>query len=94
MKKIFFTLALILILQNCAFASKSFYNDKNLWGIKDNNGEVLVEPQYKKLIILGENTYIVQKRGKFGVIDNNNNIIVPIKIHLCRKSFRKVLKTW
>mgnify|MGYP001084167164 CR=1 FL=1 len=92
MKKIVFILALILILQNCAFAEKPFYNDKNLWGIKGDDETVLVEPEYKKLIILGENTYIVQKRGKFGVIDSSNNILVPIKYTHAERVLGKFVK--
>ena len=92
MKKIVFTLALILFLENCAFAAKSFCNDKNLWGVKDENETILIEPQYKKLIILGENTYIAQKRGKFGIIDNNNNVLVPLKYTHAERILGKFLK--
>lgn len=79
MKKIVFVLTLLLFLQNCAFAAKTFSDEKNLWGIKDEAGNVLVDAQYKKLIILGSDTYIAQKKSKFGIIDKNNNILVPIK---------------
>lgn len=92
MKKIVFTLALILILQNCAFADKAFSNDKNLWGIKDDNGNILVDAQYKKLIVLGENTYIAQKHGKFGLTDNQNNILVPLKYTHAERVLGKFLK--
>ncbi len=92
MKKIVFILTLILVLQNCAFAAKPFSNEKNLWGVKDEQEKILVEPQYKKLIILGEETYIVQKGNKFGVIDNNNNILVPIKYTHAERVLGKFLK--
>lgn len=92
MKKIIFVLALILTLQNSAFADKAFSNDKNLWGIKDDQGNVLVEAEYKKLIILGEHTYIAQKRGKFGIIDNKNTVLVPMKYTHAERVLGKFLK--
>lgn len=93
MKKITFIIALFLVLQNCTFAAtKPFCNDKNLWGVKDDTGVVLVEPQYKKLIILGENSYIVQKKSKFGLIDSQNNILVPIKYINAERILGKFLK--
>lgn len=92
MKKIAFILALILIVQNSALAAKQFSNDKNLWGLQDDSGNVLIEPEYKKLIILGENTYIAQKNQKFGIIDSNNNILVPLKYTHAERVLGKFLK--
>lgn len=92
MKKISLIILLILLFQNSVLAEKPFCNDKNLWGIKDDSGEVLTEAQYKKLIILGDSAYIAQKRGKFGLIDGNNNILVPFKYSHAERMLGKYLK--
>lgn len=92
MKKIVFIVALMLLFQNSVFAAKTFCNDKNLWGLKDETETILIEPQYKKLIILGENSYIVQKKSKFGLIDSENNILVPIKYINAERILGKFLK--
>ena len=54
----------VLILE---LLSKSF---GGVWQVNKIIGE--------KLISLGCNSYIVQKRGKFGLINFNNKILVPI----------------
>lgn len=57
------------------------YTQDTLWGLKDKNSETIyVEPIYKKLIRLGNHSWIVQnKKNKFGLIDNNGNVLIPIK---------------
>ncbi len=98
MKKIFLTFLLTLFFQCGAFAItenfdvKTFTNEKGLWGLKDLDGNVVVEPQYKKLIALGQTSYIVQKKGKFGLIDKNNNVLVPIKYSHTSRILGKYLR--
>lgn len=98
MKKVLLIIGLILTIQCGALAIedatglKTFTNEKNLWGLKDSNGVVLIEPQYKKLIILGNSSYIVQKGSKFGLVDFNGNILVPIKYSHVERVFTKYLK--
>lgn len=93
MRKIAFIITLLLLFQNASFAdSKPFCNDKNLWGLKDESENVLIEPQYKKFIILGEDSFIVQKRAKFGLVDNENNVLVPIKYIQAERVLGKFLK--
>ncbi len=98
MKKIFLAFIFILFLQCSTYAItehitvKTFTNEKGLWGLKDTNGSIMVEPQYKKMIPLGSSSYIVQKRGKFGLIDKNNNILVPIKYSHTSRLLGKYLR--
>jgi len=50
------------------------------WGLKDKNDNILVEPVYKKMIRVGNHSWIVQnKKNKFGLIDSEGNILVDIK---------------
>ncbi len=56
------------------------FSQNERWGFKDKDGNIIVEPIYKKLIRLGDSSWIVQnKKNKFGLIDNYGNVIVPIK---------------
>lgn len=65
---------------------------KNLFGLKDNQGNIIVEPQYKKLIRLGDSAWIVQKKNKFGLIDNNGNYLVEPKYRHADRILGKYLK--
>ena len=74
MKKL--ALLLILFTQTAVFATPVVYNDNGQFGLQDENGTVVVEARYKKLIRLGESGWIIQKGSKFGVMDSNGNILV------------------
>ena len=74
MKKL--ALLLILFAQTAVFASPGVYNDNGKFGLQDENGTVVVEARYKKLIRLGESGWIIQKGSKFGVMDSYGNILV------------------
>ena len=81
MKKIFILSAIILLLNGYSFAQEPaqepikasismsdltvFSNEKNLFGLKDKSGNIIVEPQYKKLIRLGDSSWIVKKKTKY-----------------------------
>jgi hypothetical protein len=80
MQKLVLILGFILFSHSTVFASVSpFADEKNHWGLKDEQGVVIVKPAYKKMIALGESSYIVQKGYKYGQISNDGTLIVPIK---------------
>lgn len=69
------------------------FSQNEHWGFKDKNGNIIVEPIYKKLIRLGDSSWIVQnKRNKFGLIDNCGNVIVPIKYNHADRLVTKFAK--
>ncbi|OLA94327.1 MAG: hypothetical protein BHW64_04315 [Candidatus Melainabacteria bacterium LEY3_CP_29_8] len=87
MKKFLLFISLILLFPNIVYAdvktgniTKSnemkIYTDNNkVFGIKrQDNDEIIIQPEYKKIIRLGDSSFIVQKRNKFGLIDLNGNI--------------------
>ena len=108
MKKIFILLGLILLLNGCIYAEDNiqepikasvsmsdltvFSGKKNLFGLKDNEGNIIVEPQYKKLIRLGDSSWIVLKKNKYGLIDNNGNYIILPKYSHVERILGKYLK--
>lgn len=90
MKKFLFILGLLLITQTVqaqdttpqALTVKDVttFSQDCKWGLKNKAGDIIVEPVYKKLIPVGNHSWIVQnKKNKFGLIDSEGNILVDIK---------------
>lgn len=69
-----------------------FSNEKNLFGLQDKSGNIIVEPQYKKLIRLGDSSWIVLKKNKYGLIDNNGNYLIEPKYNHVDRILGKYLK--
>lgn len=56
------------------------YSQDEIWGLKDCDGNVLVEPIYKKMIRIGYHSWLVQnKKNKYGLTDEIGNVIVEPK---------------
>lgn len=105
MKKFLLVICLILVCQSFVCAEtqtasvtenacvKVFKdNEESLFGLKSCDDRVIVEPEYKKMIILGDTSFIVQKGTKFGLIDNQGNEIVPVKYTHAERVLGKYLK--
>lgn len=103
MKKFLLVLSLILVCQSSVYCethkaevsknvSVKVFNQENLFGLKDSDGTVIIEPVYKKMIKLGGTSYIVQKKNKFGLIDNQGNILVPVKYSHAERVLGRYLK--
>lgn len=103
MKKFFILLGLIVMFSGAAFAQMqagsvvenvpvTVFKQENLFGLKDAEGNIIVEPQYKKMIKLGNSSFIVQKRSKFGLTDYSGNILVPVKYTHVERVLGKYLK--
>lgn len=70
-----------------------FTENNKFFGLKNPNKEIVIKPEYKKLIRLGKNSWIAQKKNnKFGLIDNNGNILVPLKYSHTERLFDKWVK--
>ena len=78
-KLLLLTVLIFFTLQNLSFANVKIYDEEGKFGIKDQADNMVVKPKYNKIIRLGENGFIVQKKNKFGIIDSNGEILVPIK---------------
>lgn len=91
MKKFLLIISLILIFsstvsaleeQNLVFKTTDVvtFSQNEKWGLKDKNDNIIIQPVYKKMIRLGDNSWIVQnKKNKFGLIDSSGNVLVNIK---------------
>lgn len=54
------------------------YQEKNKFGLID-DGKIITKAEFKKLIRLGDFSYIALKGSKYGIIDNKGNIIQDFK---------------
>lgn len=89
MKKIFLLLVTIL-LSACAMADEAIklavektdvkvFSEKKYFGLEDNQGNIIAQPNFQKLIRLGQTAWIAQQKNKYGIVDNSGNYIVPAK---------------
>ena len=81
MKKILF-LSVAFFISLCVQSQNPtfFKNNKNLWGLKDKGGKVLLEPKfYNKPAAFTDGRSVFSKAGRYGVLDENGNeIVAPV----------------
>lgn len=59
--------------------SMTVFVEDNEYGLKDCDGNVVVDPIYRKLIRVGDSTWIARKNGRYGLIDSYGQVLVPIR---------------
>ncbi len=86
MKKFILITIIALIIQTSVQAIedvnipvKIYSKDNILFGLKTNEGKIITEAEYKKLICLEDGVFIAQKGNKFGLIDKEGKVIVKPK---------------
>ena len=103
MKKFLIILtAIIILLFGKVYAEDSIkisgkdvvtFSENDVWGLKDKKDNIIIQPTYIKMIRLGDNAWIVQnKRKKFGLIDNQGQILIPIKYNHTERYFNRFVK--
>ncbi len=97
MKQVLLSIFLIFILCLKCYGTEdvfftTFENEKGLWGLKNSSGEICIQAQYKKIIRLGQSSFIVKKGNKFGLIDYNGKVLVPMKYTHAERVLGKYLK--
>lgn len=101
MKKFLLVISVILVCQNFAVADTQtavisnnikVYSEEALFGLKDDSGNVIIQPAYKKMIRVGDNSFLVQKKNKFGLVDLQGNELVPIKYSHAERVLGKFVK--
>ena len=88
-------LALILLLlftQISVFASPVVFKGEDGFGLKDENGNIIVVPEYNKLIRLGESGWIIQDGTKFGVMSDDGRVTVKPKYTQAERVLGKYAK--
>ncbi|MDO5304093.1 MAG: hypothetical protein Q4E87_00795, partial [bacterium] len=57
-----------------------FSTDNKFFGLKDKSENIIVKPIYRKVIRLGQNAWLIQKKNyKFGLMDCEGKILVEPK---------------
>lgn len=103
MRKIVVLLGLLLVLQNTVLAQETavsapkmsdlkVFSQDGKFGLKDKKETIVVDAKYKKLIRVGENSWIVQKGSRFGLMDCAGNFIVEPKYRHAERVFLKYAK--
>lgn len=71
-----------------------FSNEKgNLFGLKaKNSDEIIVDAKYKKLIRLGNSSWIINQKNKYGLIDCSGEILVEPKYRHVDRMLGKYVK--
>ncbi|MBR5555297.1 WG repeat-containing protein [bacterium] len=106
MKKALLIFLLILGIQASALASfteQNFqgtrqmsdvvvFSDEDKFGLKDKNGDVVVEAEFVKLIRLGNTSWIAQKGNKFGIMNSDGDFIVKPKYRNVERILGKYVK--
>lgn len=107
MKKIITLFGIALLLGNFAFADETltqpiegsvvktkltvFSDEDNNFGLKDSAGNVIVEPEYKKMIKLGD-SWIIQKKSKYGLMDSTGQYLIEPKYRHVDRILGKYVK--
>ena len=91
MKKLAFLLVLLLF-QISVFASPLVFNEDGKFGLKHEDGSIIAEAEYKKMIRLGKSAWIIQKGSKFGVMSDEGKILVEPKYTYAERVLGKYVK--
>jgi len=85
MKYIIWTLLFTLTLLNCQSQNLVPFRVDTLWGYKDKQGTIKIEPQFQYATKFMGDVAIVTKNDKLGAIDKNNNQVVPFRYEFLRQ---------
>ena len=92
MKKFALFVITMLMLQNISFARPTVFSEDGKFGLKNEQGETIVDAKYKKLIRLGESSWIMQSGSKFGIIDDSGTVLVDAKYSKADRMLGKFAK--
>ena len=68
------------------------YSEKNKFGLKKSDGEIITKAIYKKLIRLGDKSWIVQYKNKYGLIDYKGDYIILPKYRNVQRIANRYVK--
>lgn len=68
------------------------YQSKNKFGLKKTDGTIITKAIYKKIVRLGDKSWIVQKNTKFGLIDYYGNYIILPKYRNVQRIANRYVK--
>lgn len=85
-------LLMFLMLQSFAAASPVVFSQNGKFGLRSENGKIITEAKYRKMIKLGETAWIIQKGSKFGIMKDSGQIVVEPSYSKAERMFSKFVK--
>ena len=103
MKKGLLLILICILIQGGAYAIEGYasqnsmsdievYSDDGKFGLRTKSEDIITEAEYQKLIRLGETSWIVQKKNKFGIMDCDGNFIIKPKYRQAERILGKFVK--
>ena len=90
-KKLFlFIISVVISFYSMSQGSEVFV-EEGKFGLRSGES-ILIAPIYKKLIPLGDNSFIAQKNGKYGIVDRKGEILLDFKYHQANRVLGKYVK--
>ena len=84
---------MFLLIQLGTLADVSvFSSDDGKFGLIDENGTVIADAKYKKMVRLGNTAWIIQDGSKFGIMHNSGKIIVEPRFSHAERVLGKYVK--
>lgn len=74
MKKL--ALLCLILLQLSAQAETFTFSQDGKFGLKDEHGNIVVNAEYRKMIRIGEKSWLIQRGNKFGLMDSDGQILI------------------
>ncbi len=68
------------------------FNEKNLYGLKDKDGNIVAPAIYQKIVMTGRYGWIVQKNSKYGLMDSKGNYLIQPKYRYADRIFGRYIK--
>ena len=84
MKQIFWTLLSLTTILRCQSQDLVPFRVDTLYGYKDSQGAVKIEPQFQYATRFSGNVAIVAKNDRLGAIDKENNQLIPFRYEYLR----------
>ncbi|RYZ50781.1 MAG: WG repeat-containing protein [Chitinophagaceae bacterium] len=79
MKCIVWVLLFTIAFVDCTAQDLLPFKSDALWGYRDKQGEVKIEPQFQYASKFKFGNAVVAKNGRFGAIDENNHLLIPFR---------------
>ena len=68
------------------------FAEKNKFGLKDKNGNIIVPAKYQKIVMTGRNGWIVQKRNKYGLMNSEGKFLIEPEFRYADRIFGRYIK--
>ncbi len=68
------------------------FSEKDKFGLREKQGDIIVEADFKKFIKLGKTSWLVQKGNRFGIMDCDGNYLVKPKYRHAERLLGRFVK--